>query len=245
MKILFKFPSRSRPGKFIEAIQNITNNVSINNPYKFHILASLDNDDESFNEHYKEILTYLLQNDFIQIVYGKSNNKIHAVNRDMEKAPKDWDILIVMSDDMKFIVKGFDDIIRADMLKYFPDLDGVLHYNDGNQRENVMTMSIMGRKYYERTLEIYPSIYESVWCDVEETDRAHMLGKYRYMGDDNIIFNHLHPAWGLAQYDEQYRKTEDGAIEARDKTTFILRRAINYGLNPKEIVNPTKYPHIK
>ena len=235
MKILFKFPTRSRRKKFMDAMENIHEMTADGN---YFVLVTADEDDDAMKGLESNKANF-------KIIYGKSNNKIHAVNRDMEQAPKDWDILIVMSDDMRFVKKGFDDIIRADMQKYFPDLDGVLHYNDGNQRENVMTMSIMGRKYYERTREIYPSIYESVWCDVEETDRAHMLGKYRYMGDDNILFNHLHPAWGLAQYDEQYRKTEDGATEARDKTKFIMRRAINYGLNPKEIVNSTKYPHIK
>jgi hypothetical protein len=73
----------------------------------------------------------------------------------------DWDILVVMSDDMVCVTHGWDDIIRQDMNENFPDTDGVLHYNDGNQKANVMTMSIIGRKYYKRDGYIYNPEYQS------------------------------------------------------------------------------------
>jgi hypothetical protein len=224
MKILYKFPSRSRPLKFINGLDNIF----INQLHEdFLVMATLDTDDTTMNNiDIKEKMSFY---DRLYPIFGKSHSKIHAVNRDMELAPE-WDILVVMSDDMVFVEKGFDKKIISDMEDYFPDLDGVLHYNDGNQKANVMTMSIMGKKYYDRQGYIYNPLYQSLWCDVEETEKAYMLGKYKYMGDSKIIFKHFHPAWNLAEWDEQYRATESPKFWKEDREVIDSRRAINYGL---------------
>lgn len=224
MKILYKFPSRSRPEKFINSLDNIF----INQRHEdFLVMATLDTNDATMNTD--EMKEKMVRYDRLYPVFGESRSKIHAVNRDMGLAPE-WDILIVMSDDMVFVERGFDTIIIEDMLKYFPDLDGVLHYNDGNQKANVMTMSIMGRKYYDRQNYIYNPAYQSLWCDVEETEKAYMLGKYKYMGDDKILFRHFHPAWNLAKWDDQYRQTESPKYWEADRLVIDQRRAINYGL---------------
>lgn len=229
MKILFKFPTRSRPEKFFAGIKNITDNVSSDN---YQIVVSCDSDDASMRwENIKERFE-AINNNKILIAWGLSDNKIHAVNRDVDKADP-WGILVVMSDDMAFQVKGFDDIIRKDMVEYFPDGDGFLHYNDGNQKSNVSTMSIMGRKYYDRTGYIYHPGYSSVWCDVEATEVAYMLGKHKYMGDEMVIFRHLHPAWGLSEYDDQYRKTESLNGWGPDLQHLINRKENNYGIVAK------------
>lgn len=234
MKILFKFATRSRPQKFLEHISNIFKTIADNDNYL--IIVSADNDDNSMRDY--------RANPFdknIIIFHGTSQNKIHAINRDIEKASA-WDILINTSDDMVFTQQGFDNIIREDMNKYFPDLNGFLHYNDGNQKSNVCTMSIMGRKYYERFGYIYNPEYKSVWCDVEQTEVAHLLGKHKYMGDEKVLFRHMHPAWGLSDYDEQYRKSENLDVWGEDLKTLLERKMRNYDLPPEQIVNGVKYP---
>lgn len=238
MKILFKFPSRSRPAKLLAGLKNIYENLA--NKKDYWILVSIDQDDETLRD-ITEINAYAAGKNIV-FYEGISNNKIHAVNRDVNEFTQPWDLLIVMSDDMAFQVPGFDDIIRKDMADNFPDGDGFLHYNDGNQKANVSTMSIMGRRYYSRTNSIYDPSYESVWCDVEATEVAHMLGRRRYMGDENVIFRHLHPAFGLAAYDEQYRKTEDPKTNQKDREVFNERRARNYDL--KESVNGYYYKNL-
>ena len=164
------------------------------------------------------------------------------MNRDVPES--DWDILVVMSDDMVCITHGWDDIIRQDMNENFPDTDGVLHYNDGNQKANVMTMSIIGRKYYKRDGYIYNPEYQSLWCDVEATEVAHMRGKYKYMGDATILFAHHHPAWGFCLHDEQYRKTESPYYWQKDRQVIENNRAKNYGLKENEIINQFKYQNL-
>jgi hypothetical protein len=226
MKILVKYPSRNRKEKFYQNLNKMRVMANNSNDITYHF--TIDDD---------EVDLY-----FIETLGGKSNNKIHAVNRDVPES--DWDILVVMSDDMVCITHGWDDIIRQDMNENFPDTDGVLHYNDGNQKANVMTMSIIGRKYYQRDGYIYNPEYQSLWCDVEATEVAHMRGKYKYMGDATILFAHHHPAWGFCLHDEQYRKTESPYYWQKDRQVIENNRAKNYGLKENEIINQFKYQQL-
>lgn len=225
--ILFKLATRSRPEKARASINNIIENCLSDN---FTILVSADFDDDTMKN-----FSYVHSN--VTIVYGISKSKIDAINRDMYIAPK-FDILINTSDDMVFQVKGFDNIIRQD---FTDNLDQFIHYSDGNQKENISTMSIMGVDYYKRFNYIYHPDYKSLWCDAEATDVAVMLGKYRYMGDNKILFKHLHPAWGLAPTDAQYQKTEAPEMWDHDYKVILERKARQYDLPQHLIINSPKY----
>jgi len=224
MKILFKYASRSRPRNFFRGLDSIVNNCASEN---YEVVMSFDKDDETMNNDgviarlgdYKEA-------DKFSIYFGKSSNKIDAINRDLGDV--EFDILVCMSDDMQFIYHAFDNAIRDAFTNFFPDLDGVVHFNDGMQRVNCMTMSIIGREYFKRDGWIYCPEYESLWCDVEAQEVARIRGKYKYMGDDLKIFRHLHPSFGLAPMDEQYTKTEHVEVRSRDGDTFERRKRNNF-----------------
>jgi len=149
-----------------------------------------------------------------------------------EQQVQDWDILINFSDDMLFIKKGFDQIIIDAMKEHFPDTDGVLHFHDGHKYgAQLMTMSIMGKKYYDRFHYIYHPDYISLWSDNEAMDVAKLLGKYKYMGDQNIIFNHNHPmhqGMGASNYDAQLKHTE--SFFNIDKATYNKRKENKFDL---------------
>jgi hypothetical protein len=205
MRILFKFASRSRNGKFFDCLDNIKENIHDPN---YLILATLDTNDDSMPIVQTEARAANYKN--LQIEWGLSNNKVHAINRGMCKAG-DWDILVNMSDDMVFLSKGFDNVIRSGFVvskeweEKKIDLDLCLHYPDGN-RNDLITMSIMGKDYYKRFNYIYAPCYKSLFCDNEQTEVARRLNKYKFI--DRQIFEHRHPAYGKAAMDEQYIRTE-------------------------------------
>ena len=95
-KILFKYASRSRNEKFFDGLDNILNNLNdLNN---FCILCSLDADDETMNnqQSIKRITEYVKKYPAnIVVKFGKSKNKIDAINRDVNdfKERFDFDIL--------------------------------------------------------------------------------------------------------------------------------------------------------
>lgn len=224
LKILFKYTSRSRRDNFFRGMDSIVNNLS--NKEDYHILVSLDVDDAVMRN--EEVLEKIKSYKNTNVYYGISYSKIDAINRDLPLA-KDFDILVNFSDDQVFTQFGFDDIIRQQMLDSFPDTDGFLHFHDGNQNR-LATMSIVGKKYFDRTNYIYHPDYQSVYCDNEEQEKAKILGKYKYAGDSMKIMMHIHPAMGHGKHllDEQYIRTE--SFYPVDKETYHRRMAINFGL---------------
>jgi hypothetical protein len=220
-KILLKFASRSRPEKFFASLDNIQGKVA--DSFNYDIVCSLDKDDVKMNT--PENINKMSMYTNCEFCWGVSKNKIDAINRDMEG--RKFDILINMSDDMVWKVNGFDNLIREAMLQHHADLDGVLHFNDGTQAgDHLMTMSIMGKAWYDRFGYIYHPDYTSLWCDNEATEVASRLGKRVYFTE--VLFNHVHPGWGKIPYDEQYQRTE--SHYQMDKVVFDKRKANNFDL---------------
>lgn len=190
-KILIKYASKGRPELFKETIKNIYDTISVDS--NFRIVVTADKSDKTM--FHIDIDSFCFASKKLEIMYGISRSKIHAINRDMNNRIKpDWDILINMSDDMKFVVQDWDREIRNDMELWFPLGDGFLHYSDGFVGEKLPTMSIMDKKYYDRTNYIYYPGYQSFSCDAEAMYVAMMLGRHKYIGDNKVLFKHRHPA---------------------------------------------------
>jgi hypothetical protein len=215
MKICYIYASRSRPQKFFEGLDNIRT-LSSNKDYK--IIAKLDTDDKTMNT--LEVKKKLEQYPEVIVKWGRSSSKIHAINRDNEET-KDCDIIINFSDDMRFVVPGFDRIIKH----YMTDLDRFLHFPDSYKKAAVCTMSIMGRTYFERTGLIYPSEYNSLWADNEATEVAKLLDCYTFINTQ--IFEHNHFSNWKAERDLLYHRNNTFRT---DYNTYDFRKRRNFGL---------------
>jgi hypothetical protein len=226
-KILFKYASRSRNEKFFDGLDNILNNLNdLNN---FCILCSLDADDETMNnqQSIKRITEYVKKYPTnIVVKFGKSKNKIDAINRDVNEFKErfDFDILVNFSDDMQFIVQSFDKTIREKFYIAYPNLDGNIYFNDGFVGDAISTMSIIGRKYYDKFNYIYHPSYHSLWCDNEYTMVAKKEKKIVYF--DEKIYIHNHPANVGGFIDTQLMKTE--SFNEIDRENFNKRLTNNF-----------------
>lgn len=223
--ICYILPSRSRPAKFFSVLDNIVN-FSAKEDYL--IIATLDVDDISMNNLETIIKMGGYKN--ITYVFGKSTGKVDAINKNLDLIPEDTGIIVLMSDDMVFTQWGFDDIIRTDMQKYFPDTDGVLHYPDGTPvQDKIITMSIMGYRYFKRFNYLYHPEYVSLWCDLEFTEVAKKLGKHKYLPNTHIL-KHVHPVWsgGKEKYDALMTKNE--SYYHYDKAIYFKRLEKNFDL---------------
>jgi hypothetical protein len=219
MNILIKFPTKGRREKFFKVLDlyyNLCNDV---NNIKFQI--TIDEDDLFMNNH--DVLEKLKTYKNIIVDMGMSENKIHAINRNVPNS--DWDILIVASDDMIPKVKGYDDIIRNKMEELYPDTDGILWFHDGN-RKDLNTLTIMGKKYYDRFGYIYHPSYKSFWCDNEFTQVGNILKKQTFI--DQVIIHHEHPDWGFGGKDYLY--SLNSTFNNHDKNMFLTRKAKNFDL---------------
>jgi hypothetical protein len=168
MKFLFKYPTRGRPQWFRETLCAYYQMLSAKHEYQF--IIAMDNNDEKMNNNL--IKSWLNNQKNLTYYYADHKNKIQACNTGIPN--NGWDILVLVSDDMTPIVQGFDDIIARDMQREFPNLDGVLQYKDGLRpdKDTLMTLSIIGRKFYERYGWVYYPSYHSQWCDNDITSVA-------------------------------------------------------------------------
>ena len=121
--ILMKVTSRGRPQQLIHAINEYLRLAS--NPKAMTWLITLDHDDDKCNTvSFCDSLGHIL--DEPNIAFGHSDNKIHAINRDVNQLHiHHWDILLNISDDQLPIVQGYDAIIREAMPITFTHLYGL------------------------------------------------------------------------------------------------------------------------
>lgn len=220
MKILYKVTSRQRPDNLKRTLLNIQS-MAVNPDYL--ICLTLDENDYTVNN--PEFKEWINQNFWIEMnsFYGKSRNKIDAINRDLEYFTN-WDILVNVSDDQVFTVKGFDKTIE-DAFMFQGNTDLFLHFRDVNHPlpgDELSTLSIIGRDYFNRDGYIYHPSYQSVWCDNEATIQAKQRNCYKFISEP--IFDHLHPAYGKAQADQLSRKTESPSLHKIDHSNFLKRQ---------------------
>ncbi len=212
--ILFKYTSRSRPDKFFTGLDSIVNNLA--NKEDYYVQCTFDLSDDTMCD--PEVVTRLNTYKNLSYYFGESKNKIDAINKNLDKLPY-FHILVNMSDDQQFLVNGFDNIIRNDMKESCSDLDMFLHYPDSHAGSRLPTMSIMGVTYFKRSGVIYRPEFSNVYCDNFAFDEAKYLNKYKFI--NKTIFDHFHPAWGMAEMDEQYKKTEAPEGYELDRQTYL------------------------
>jgi hypothetical protein len=226
MKIFVRFPSRERAAKFYQVIAGY---IQLSTKNDVSYLVTLDEDDfdkEFYIEHCENFKA--LGHD-VNYIIGKSESKIHAINRDMEHSGV-WDILVLASDDMHCMVQNWDLVLRNEMESKFPDTDGVLWHWDGDEatkRNELNTMCILGRKYYKRFNYIYHPDYKSLWSDNEFTDVSKYLCKVHY--SEIVLFKHIHYSNTKGMLpDELMNRTQRFYYE--DEKVYRKRKAINFGL---------------
>jgi hypothetical protein len=214
MLIHYNFATRNRHQKMADAINTI---IDLSTYANYTIGLTIDDDDSTTLN--SQQLANILQAEQIKVNHGRSCSKVHAINRGM--AGWSGDIVVNMSDDMRFIKQGFD----ADIIEAFQgDRDQFIHFPDGHVNKVLPTMSIMDRSYYERFQYIYHPDYRSLWCDNEAMDVAQQLGKYKYI--DLQIFSHEHPAWtgeaadALLMHTESFFEIDQETYKRRSKLGF-------------------------
>ena len=227
MRILLKCPTRSRPAQFLSVLQKY---VSLANRLDLlGICVTCDHDDSTMTpaEVQRAIKNITYVTAWSEIYYGHSKTKLEAVNADIRDVPWDWDIVVVVSDDMVPQVKGYDDVLRSHMMANFADTDGILWVNDGTQGDKLNTISIMGHIMYTTFGYLYHPAYKSLFCDTEFTDlcNTRLASKCKYI--PYVLIRHEHPGTGFPERgDALYARNQRYWVE--DMYTYVSRKAYEY-----------------
>lgn len=182
---------------------------------------TIDEDDETMNN--QDVINELTSYTNTEVTIGLSKTKVDAINRDIDTS-EDWDIILLASDDMIPQIKGFDKIINTLMESTYPDTDGILFFNDGFKGQELNTLCILGKKYYERFNYIYHPEYKSTWCDNEFMMVGNLLKRQKYF--PMVIIKHEHPDWGYGKHDIIHHKNHSDLNH--DMNLFNHRKLKNF-----------------
>jgi hypothetical protein len=91
-----------------------------------------------------------------------------------------------------------------------------------------MTMQIMGKPYYDKQGYVYHKDYHSVYCDEEETEKAKILGKYKFINTN--LFRHYHWLFKMSEPDELNKINDSTKMYSHDRIVFENRKSINFGI---------------
>lgn len=218
MKLLIKFPTRNRKSQFMSTFERYQNFIS-EDTTRFSI--TIDEDDETMNN--QDVINQLTSYTNTEVTIGLSKTKVDAINRDIDTS-EDWDIILLASDDMIPQIKGFDKIINTLMESNYPDTDGILFFNDGFKGQELNTLCILGKKYYERFNYIYHPEYKSTWCDNEFMMVGNLLKRQKYF--PMVIIKHEHPDWGYGKHDIIHHKNHSDLNH--DMNLFNHRKLKNF-----------------
>lgn len=228
MKILVQFPTYGRADKFLKVLDRYVETCSSFNELFFNV--NCDASDLSMTNAYthecvKSIL-HRRENVTGIIHYDFDTTKISAINDHIDE--HEFDVVVCASDDMVPKVYSWDQEIAIAMKKYFPNLDGCVHFNDGNTNGKLITFSILGRELYKHFGYIYHPDYKSLYCDNEFTEEVMRLNKVAYI--DKIIISHEH--WSVQgtenhnQVDIAVHKTLH--YSGRDNVVYEQRKSMGF-----------------
>jgi hypothetical protein len=219
MELLIKLPTRERANQAIKVIDSMIHFSTHKKMVRY--LLTLDEDDPELKQLLAGIKSFSMFGYKVDYIIGKSENKIHAVNRDLDKVT-DWDVLVLTSDDMIPVQNGWDVILRA--LFEHNGLDTVVYTPDGYTPLN--TLPILGKEYYNRFGYVYNPIYKSFFCDNEFHIIAESLKKQITI--PKTLFKHEHFCNNSQiKNDVLYQKNQKWWAE--DEATFNARKVEGFG----------------
>ena len=224
MKFLIKFATRQRPEIFKNTFSRYVDYLSGLNEYE--IIVSCDIDDILMNNN--QMIDFIKSHDNASVFFSNRINKIDALNRDVDKACDDWQIIISGTDDMVPVARDYDKIISDKMNQYFSDTDGLLWFYEGFRKDIIVSFA-MGRKYYDRFGWLYYPGYQSMRADCDMTSIAKILGRYKYF--DQCLMEHRHHSFkkpnSIAK-DDLY--IENHKSIKQDRQVYAKRKNSNFGL---------------
>lgn len=211
-RLLVILPTRGRPAQVLSVIAEYRAKAGM--PITIEVI--IDDDDPTMMA--SNVLQRLSALGCV-VTVGRHKSKIDACNGGKIR---DWEVLLLASDDMMPIADGYAVRVMEAMEEHFPHLDGAIYFDDGYQGENLCTLPIFGRRLYDQFGYVYEPSYTSLFSDTEQTCVLRALGRLQYI--DEKIIEHRHHVWGRSPKDALYQKND--AFWEKDKAVYESREAI-------------------
>jgi len=215
-KISLIHPSWGRPYMCKQCIYMWMDMFSEHNDLEY--ILSLDTDDA---KAYLPVIRDLVGKLDLKVVIYPNANMVHALNNAAKLAS--GDVLIYVSDDFEC----FDNYDLAIQKAVGKETDWVLFVYDGVRDDDVQTISILSKEYYDRFGYIYYPEYTSMWADPDYTEMAKRTGKV--IDAMYLTFQHRHFIPG-AFYDATYQRQDSPVAWDHGEKLFYKRAEENFGV---------------
>ena len=198
-------PTRNRPqaaAELIEAWQATSATA--------RLAFAVNNDDPQLDAYHKLFVESPIHVGWLRC---PAKNMVEALNYAATR-PYKHDIIGFMGDDHRPRTVRWDDRIRSDFMLHGP---GVVYGNDLIQGENLPTHVFLPCDFVHRAGRMSPQSLTHLYVDNywRELGRRTSL---RYLAD--VIVEHMHPIAGKAEWDDDYRRVNDGSLYADDAAAY-------------------------
>lgn len=214
MRLLVHMPTRARPQRCLVAAEAYRRLASKKHDIVYSF--SIDEDDKVMAS--PPFLDKLRSIGRVHI--GKNKSKVEACNAGIER---DFDIILLASDDMLPISREWDNFVAEAMNHHFPNLDGALHFPDGRTGDKLNTYPIFGINLFKKFGYVYHPDYFSLCCDTEWTELLRQIKRLPFI--DRVLFRHDHHSMpGLQRHKDPLYARNDALMDT-DKKTYDRRAA--------------------
>lgn len=203
-------PSRNNPQALFEAVMSF-NDTKSELDTKF--IATLDENDRKLHE-YIELLEDV-PCDLIVVPRDQTGSMNKALNYAAAERVDSCDVLGFIGDDHRFRTKGWDRMLASafDLIG-----GGFIYGDDLAQRENLPTQVF-----------ISSSIVKALgWFGLPDARHLYLDNTWKTLGEKadclyylpDIVIEHMHPAYGKAQWDENHVRVNSAQMYDHDREVF-------------------------
>lgn len=222
-------PTRYRPDKFAAMIES-AHETAADPVYGVEVVAYLDNDDPELDTY--QSAEYPLS---VRFVAGPRCVLSDAWNRAAEFAR--GDVLMLCADDLRFRSLDWDATVEQ-LAGVFPDRLVLIYGRDGHADERMATHPFVTRRWVEVVGRFTAPYFAADYVDLWLHDVAKRVGRAVY--HPHILIEHLHPSFGLGEWDENHQERlerakaadlparwDETADERRDEADRLLAAMVN------------------
>lgn len=221
-KILIIHASRERAERGVKAAQHMINTMTSDVNFKY--IFSLDIDDPQIDLYKTKIKDLSFTP---EIIINNNNGCVSATNFGAALI-SDEDLIFVNTDDIGFPV-GWD----TKLIKFINSLDTnffLIHFKNFPNSENGALIQCLSKNLYLNMGHLFYPEYISMFADNDLLYAAKARNAVIEYTGEEIKFEHEHPTYGKADWDNTYKRTNKPEAYSLGSAILHKRRLNNFGI---------------
>jgi hypothetical protein len=176
------------------------------------LFIAVDEDDAQIPSYHKLLFD---APDFVSWLRCPTHTMVEALNYVAQRAVGKHDVIGFMGDDHRPRTPGWDHVMSERMSVSGP---AVLYGNDLIQGPNLPTHVFLPSAFIHQAGHMAPETLTHLYVDNYWRELGTRTSTLTYVPE--IVIEHMHPIAGKTEWDEGYRRVNDGSLYAADSAAF-------------------------